>query len=118
LASARSAASTTRYEVTMIGSFHLGLFLMLGSAHAEAGQQPQSATAAPQEEIVVKGEVPDADKRVCKSSVSTGSIMPKKVCKTKGEWEEIRERSLIALDKSKREKVARDMVQLLREQTK
>ena len=60
-------------------------------AKAQSGQ-----TSSP--EIVVEGKRPDENKRVCRSAVSTGSIMPTKTCKTKGEWEEIRQRSIMAME--------------------
>ena len=45
-------------------------------------------TAAPQEgeRIVVTGDKPEDQKRVCKESEEIGSIIPKRVCRTKGEW--------------------------------
>ena len=52
-------------------------------------------------EVVVEGKIPDANKRVCKSEGTTGSIIPKRVCRTKGEWEEIRARSLAIFERKK-----------------
>jgi hypothetical protein len=45
-------------------------------------------TTAPQqsERIVVTGEKPEDQKRVCKETEEIGSIIPKRVCRTKGEW--------------------------------
>lgn len=55
--------------------------------------QPAPSETAPEpKRIVVTG------KRVCKSSVPTGSIIPKRVCKSKAEWEAIRARSVAALE--------------------
>jgi hypothetical protein len=32
---------------------------------------------------------PIAEKKICRSSVATGSIMPKRVCRTSSEWAQI-----------------------------
>ena len=86
------------------------------SVPALAQQAPPAGAAAPEgQEIVVEGELPDAKKRVCKSSVATGSIMSKRVCRTKGEWEEIRERSIAAAERMKAEARAREHVRATRE---
>jgi hypothetical protein len=65
-------------------------------------------TAAPQPppsgDIVVKGQIPDADKSVCKMTGATGSIIPKRECRTKGDWENIRARSIANLERMKAER--------------
>lgn len=38
------------------------------------------------ESIVVTGELPDDKKRVCKQVEEIGSILPRRICRTKGEW--------------------------------
>jgi len=35
---------------------------------------------------------------------ATGSIIPKRECRTKGEWENIRARSIAALDRMKKDR--------------
>ena len=45
-------------------------------------------------DVVVEGRIQDSDRRVCKQTTSTGSIFLTRTCKTKAEWEQIRERSL------------------------
>ena len=48
----------------------------------------QDAAAAAQDKIIVTGEKKkDPNKRVCKRSVPTGSLMPKVTCRTAGEWD-------------------------------
>jgi hypothetical protein len=49
------------------------------------------------DDVTVTGKRADRDKLVCKSDVATGSIIPTQTCKTKGEWEEIRQRGLARL---------------------
>ena len=61
----------------------------------------QSGAQSP--EVIVEGKLRDDQKRVCKSSTATGSIMPTRTCKTKGEWEQIRQRSLAQLEQVKAE---------------
>ena len=53
--------------------------------------------------ITLTGKIPDADKRVCRTDVTTGSIIPKRTCRTKGEWEAIRARSIAAAERMKSE---------------
>ena len=76
-------------------------------ANAQSGQ-----TSSP--EIVVEGKRADQNKRVCRSAVSTGSIMPTKTCKTKGEWEEIRQRSIIAMEQVQAAQEGQRLTQELR----
>jgi hypothetical protein len=46
----------------------------------------QQAVQQPVDQIVVTGEKPEDRKRVCKETEEIGSIIPKRVCRTKGEW--------------------------------
>jgi hypothetical protein len=61
---------------------------------------PAPAAAGPPgpDDVTVTGRRPDRDKVVCKEDVTTGSIIPTRTCKTKGEWEEIRQRGLARLE--------------------
>ena len=64
--------------------------------------------------ITVTGEreQEEASERiVCRRSVATGSIMPQRTCRTAGEWERIRQRSLETLDRMSAERRARQHVQ-------
>ena len=45
-------------------------------------------------------EKPVKEKRVCKSETGTGSIMPKRVCRTKAEWNALTEQSQGNLQRS------------------
>lgn len=82
---------------------------IIASAAAEPG-----ASTAPAPDVTVTGKRPDRDKMVCKSDVTTGSIIPVQTCKTKGEWEEIRQRNLATVQRLKedrtREQHVRDSV--------
>ena len=40
-----------------------------------------------------------ADKKVCKREIATGSVMPKRTCKTQAEWDAITAASKDSLDK-------------------
>jgi hypothetical protein len=80
-----------------------GLVLVLGSPlQAQTAAPPPAAAPAP-ETITVTGKLPDGHKRVCQTSAQTGSILIKRVCKTKQEWEDIRLRSIAALERIKRQ---------------
>ena len=72
-------------------------FVAVPATHAAAQAGAQSP------EVIVEGKLRDDQKRVCKSSTATGSIMPTRTCKTKGEWEQIRQRSLAQLEQVKAE---------------
>jgi len=73
----------------------------------------QAAPPAPPE-IIVEGQLPDAKKKVCKQTNSTGSIIPTRTCRTKAEWEEIRVRSIAMLeqikDQQEREQYIRELL--------
>jgi hypothetical protein len=45
-------------------------------------------------------EKPIKEKKVCKTDVGTGSIMPKRTCRTKAEWEALTEQSKGNLDRT------------------
>ena len=72
-------------------------------AATPAAQVAAQTPAAQPPEVVVEGKLRDDQKKVCKTSTSTGSIMPTRTCKTKGEWEQIRQRSLAQLEQVKAE---------------
>jgi hypothetical protein len=52
---------------------------------------------------------------VCKSDVTTGSIIPTRVCKTKGEWEAIRQRDLATIQRLKDDRTREQHVRDARE---
>jgi len=56
--------------------------------------QEGSAPPAPKD-IVVTG------KKICKMSVATGSIMARRECKTKAQWDEIQARGIADLQRKK-----------------
>ena len=67
------------------------------------------------EDIVVTGDKPNPDKKVCKRSVATGSIMPKVTCRTVSEWEEQTERSVAMMERFKADQQSRQHVKESRE---
>lgn len=50
------------------------------------------------------------EKRICRRDVSTGSIMPRSVCRTKSEWDAITAQSLSELDRARDDQRSRGMV--------
>jgi hypothetical protein len=58
-------------------------FELLVLLSAAAVQQP---VRQPVDQIIVTGEKPEDRKKVCKESEEIGSIIPRRVCRTKGEW--------------------------------
>ena len=89
------------------GQFAIGL-LLAGIAAPGFAQDKQSTKP---EDVVVTGKIPDADKKVCTTEASTGSIIPKRTCRTKGEWEAMRARSLANLERMKADQNARKHTQ-------
>ena len=59
-----------------------------------AAAQDNAGTAQP-------AEKPAKEKKVCKSDVGTGSIMPKRICRTKAEWDALTEQSRGNLDRTR-----------------
>ena len=83
--------------------FGAGLMIALsGALHAQTAA-PSTVTSPAPETITVTGKLPDGKKRVCQTTSQTGSIMIKRVCRTKQEWEDIRVRSLATLERIKRQ---------------
>jgi hypothetical protein len=76
---------------------------LISSVPASADQnstsqpQAQSATAATQ-------------KKICREDIQTGSIMPKRTCKTQAEWDALTARSQSNLDDLRDQNRSRDMV--------
>lgn len=68
----------------------LSILAILGSTAAAA----QKSAAPRPPDVIVEGRISEAQKRVCKQTTVTGSILPVRTCKTKAEWEQIRERSM------------------------
>src|SRR4051812_26642137 len=62
--------------------FALPAVIGLASLAAPAfAAEPQAASSAPAPNIVVQGEQDPKQRKVCKSEVATGSVMPKRVCR-------------------------------------
>jgi hypothetical protein len=78
------------------------MFLLGSPLHAQSDSPSRAASPAP-DAITVTGKLPDGQKKVCQTTAQTGSILIKRVCKTKQEWEDIRVRSLAALERMKRQ---------------
>ena len=74
----------------------LGATVLACLPAALAAQQAAPATrGAP--DIVVRGETPARDRVVCRNEQVTGSIMPRRVCRSERQAEEARARGLEAL---------------------
>ena len=63
------------------------ILTMLLAASAAIAPGYQDASPAPQDSVVVTAEQNKKNKRVCKRSTPTGSVMQKVTCRTLGEWE-------------------------------
>ena len=66
----------------------------------------QNANAQPQAQRVGA----DPQKKICHEDIQTGSIMPKRTCKTQAEWDALTARSQSNLDDLRDQNKSRDMV--------
>ena len=80
---------------------------------ATAVTPPAEPTAAAEDdpEIVVEGDVPKERRRVCETRVTTGSIMPKRVCRTVEQRDEERQAAREAMERISRDRETRTLVQ-------
>jgi hypothetical protein len=95
-----------RYSALLLASW-----LLTGTP--SAAQQSAAGNGQTQrkpETVVVTGEQPKENKKVCQRVVPTGSIMPQTVCRTQAQTEEIRDRSLAETDRMKRERRVEDQL--------
>jgi len=51
-----------------------------------------------------------SEKKICKNEAKTGSIMPKRVCRTKAEWDQLSEQGKADLDRVRDMDRSRSMV--------
>ena len=72
-----------------------------GDAEATVQTAPTVQPEAEDKDIVVTGDKPNPDKKVCRRRVPTGSIMPKVTCRTASEWEEETARSVEHMERLK-----------------
>ena len=85
------------------------------AAAAEGTPTPSGEEQAP-DEIVVEGEVPKERQRVCTMETTTGSIMPRRVCRTVAQAEEQERVARESLDMMRRDRDRRSFTQMSREQ--
>ena len=98
------------------------LVLTLGSsaALAQSVDPPPANQSAPvpaaddDEEIVVEGEIPKEKRKICTMRTETGSIMPKRVCRTVAQIEEEQRVARESLEIIKRDHDSRGYVELSR----
>ena len=111
-----------RWRVLAAGS--LGIVAVSAAAQETPATGPVVQAPAPGEEegeeepgneVTVTGQRDPRDRRVCRESVATGSIMRRRTCRTVREWEEIRERSLRYLEAMNADRRTRQHVQDMRE---
>jgi hypothetical protein len=99
------------------------LLLALGSgaALAQSADAPPSSQSAPAqaadggEEIVVEGEVPKERRKICTTRTETGSIVPKRVCRTVAQIEADELAARESVDRMNRDRETRDAIQAMRE---
>jgi len=89
---------------------------LLGAPAAVSAQSAEPAAPAEQAAadapIVVEGE---KEKKICRTESSTGSIMPRRVCRTASEVARQQEEAQRQLDLARSERRARDLVQFERQ---
>jgi hypothetical protein len=111
-----------RWRVLAAGS--LGIVAVSVAAQETPATDPVVQAPAPGEEegaeepgndVTVTGQRDPRDRRVCRDSIATGSIMRRRTCRTVGEWEEIRERSLRYIEAVEADRRTRRHIQDMRE---
>lgn len=80
-----------------------------------AAYPPAPGTDADDQEIVVEGEVPKEKRRVCEMRTGTGSIMPKRVCRTLAQIEEDARVARDSMERFNRDREARETIQANRD---
>ena len=83
-------------------------------ASTEAPDPAAAAEDTPTPDIIVEGEVPKEQRRVCEMQTTTGSIMPKRVCRTVAQIEEDHRVARESLEIIKRDRDTRSYVELSR----
>jgi hypothetical protein len=111
-----------------MNSLPIAVLSLLVASHGAAAQADQGAAQAsaepaspatpdadtPTPDIVVEGEVPKEQRRVCEMQTTTGSIMPKRVCRTVAQVEEDQRVARESLEIIKRDHDTRGFVELSR----
>lgn len=67
-----------------------------------------SYAAAPEK---ASADKPDTEKKVCKREVATGSIMSRRVCHTKAEWDQLEAQGKADLDRTRAMERSRSLVE-------
>ena len=79
--------------------------ILLGSSAAAQQPPPQTPPTQPGP-IVVTG------KKICETILKTGSILPKRICKTQAEWDEERAATARFVERLQRDQDVRTSVQM------
>ena len=82
--------------------------LAAGGSAAGAQTVPEATT------VVVNGERPASDddnRRICRREVQTGSVMARRVCRTRSEWNRAAARAQTDLDRLRQQDRSRTMVE-------
>jgi hypothetical protein len=95
-----------------------------GEAHGQADRalpaadagQPAPPEEPPEDEIVVEAEVPKERRRICEMRTETGSIIPRRVCRTVAQIEEDERTARESLEIISRDRDTRSFVQMSRDQ--
>ena len=92
------------------------LFLIAAATLADASDRPPPPP--PRTELItITGVKPREQRKVCLTDTPTGSIMPKRICKTASEWDAQRVASQSAIDQQARQEYQRQ-IDLFRRQQK
>ncbi|SKB40325.1 hypothetical protein [Sphingopyxis flava] len=81
---------------------------ILSLAALLAGAPAAAQAAAPDK---ASADKPDADKKICKREIATGSIMSRRTCHTKAEWDQLEARGKADLDRTRAMERSRSLVE-------
>ncbi len=86
----------------------IGVLRILSLAALLAVAPAASQAAAPGKATADK---PDAEKKICKREVATGSIMSRRICHTRAEWDQLEAKGKADLDRARAMERSRSLVE-------
>src|SRR5690349_9568670 len=93
-------------------SFVILASMIAGSVSAQQVQSSRPQASSQTRPIIVNGEPAPEDKKVCRSFVPTGSVMPQRTCKTQAQWEDERQAGLTLRDSLQKQQELTRMVHM------
>ena len=107
----RTLSETLGYRHVDTGAMYRAVGWKALHDHIPLDDEAGIAALAERADIVVEGEVPPEQRRVCQMETTTGSIMPRRVCRTVAQIEEDQRIARESLEIIKRDRDTRSHIQ-------